>query len=326
MSRVLTSTITTLTIEPVSIVTDTSARQSSPMAAETATQPDNWLDAPDLALAHAALLPEPGERVAVVGCGTSLYVARAYAALRESLGQGETDAMPGGDPLLGRDYDRVIGISRSGTTTEVLRALEGVKDRAKVTVITGDMSTPIVELGDVIDMSAYDEQAVVQTRIATTTLALLRAHLGQDLTAAVADARAVLALTDDELASTHLAEARAADQITFVGMGWTFGLAEEAALKLKESTQSWTESYYMTEYRHGPISIAAPGRVVWALGPLVPDFARDLEVTGAHLISSDRDAMADIVMVHRLCLLRAADRGLDAGAPRNLTRSIILDS
>ena len=38
-----------------------------------------------------------------------------------------------------------------------------------------------------------DEQSVVQTRFATTTLALLRASLGEDLTAAIADARSVLA-------------------------------------------------------------------------------------------------------------------------------------
>ena len=38
------------------------------------------------------MLPQPGERVAVVGCGTSWFMAQAYAALREASGQGETDA------------------------------------------------------------------------------------------------------------------------------------------------------------------------------------------------------------------------------------------
>ena len=61
-----------------------------------------------------------------------------------------------------------------------------------------------------------------------------------------------------------------AEQVTFLGRGWTIGLAEEAALKLRESAQLWTEAYPAMEYRHGPISIAAPGRVVWALGE-VPD-------------------------------------------------------
>lgn len=289
------------------------------LAAEMATQPENWLAAADLAREYAALLPQPGERVALIGCGTSLYVSRVVAALRESAGLGETDAWPAGDPTLTRPYDRVIAISRSGTTTEVLAALDGLREKTKVTVITADMNTPIVDLGDVIDLSSIDEQSVVQSRTATTAIAMLRWHLGHSLAEASEQAAAVLAEPD-----SAYDEARATEQISFVGMGWTFGLAEEAALKLKESTQSWTESYYMTEYRHGPISIAAPGRTVWAFGPLVPDFAEDVGATGVTLTGGDLDPLAELVRVHRLCLLRAADRGLDADLPRSLTRSVIL--
>lgn len=289
------------------------------LAAEMATQPENWMAAADLAREYAALLPQPGERVALIGCGTSLYVSRVVAALRESAGLGETDAWPAGDPVLSRPYDRVIAISRSGTTTEVLDALDGLRQNTKVTVITADMDTPIVDLGDVIDLSAIDEQSVVQSRTATTVIAMLRWHLGHNLAEASEQAAAVLAEPD-----SAYDEARATEQISFVGMGWTFGLAEEAALKLKESTQSWTESYYMTEYRHGPISIAAPGRTVWAFGPLVPDFAEDVGATGVTLTGGDLDPLAELVRVHRLCLLRAADRGLDADLPRSLTRSVIL--
>ena len=295
------------------------------MAAEVATQPDNWIDAARIARDHRDVLPHPGERVAILGCGTSFYVARAMAALRESLGQGETDAWPGGDAVLDRPYDRVVAISRSGTTTEVLRALEGLRDRVPVTVVTADPQTPIAELGDVISLEEVDEQAVVQSRTATTTIAMFRWHLGHDLTQAAEEARQVLAIDDETLAGETLGSVRDAEQIVFVGMGWTFGLAEEASLKLKESTQSWTEAYHQTEFRHGPISLSAPGRAVWALGPLVPGFARDIEATGAALVASDRDPLAELVLVHRLCLLRAADRGLDAGQPRNLARSIILD-
>jgi fructoselysine-6-P-deglycase FrlB-like protein len=301
---------------------DTPAQdRASHLAAEVATQPDDWMDVEALAREHADLLPQPGERVAVLGCGSSLYVARAVAALRESAGLGETDAWPAGDPRLSRAYDRVIAISRSGTTTEVLSALEGLKDRTRVTVVTADTATPIVELGDVISLEQVDEKSVVQSRTATTAVALFRWHLGQDLTAAAADARDVLAEDDSALDVV-----RDAEQVTFVGMGWTVGLAEEAALKLKESTQSWTEAYPMTEYRHGPISIAAPGRVVWGFGPLVRDLDRDVRATGSALLHSDRDPLAELVRVHKLCLLRAADKGLDPDQPRSLTRSIILDS
>lgn len=290
------------------------------LAAEIGTQPDDWLAARAIAQKHHTRLPETGERVAVIGCGTSLYMARAFAAAREAEGHGLTDAWPASEHRLQRQYDRIIAITRSGTTTEVVDALRAYDGPARVTVITATPDTPIVELGDPIVMAEVDERSVVQTRFATTTLAVLRWHLGHDLEPVIAQAGAALAESDDALAT-----ARAAEQLTFVGMGWATAIAEEAGLKLREATQAWTEAYPMTEYRHGPISISAPDRVVWAFGPLVPNLARDIAVTGAHLEHRDDDPMADLVRVQRLCLLRAADAGLDPDHPRNLSRSIILD-
>ena len=60
----------------------TATPPASHIAAEIATQPQNWLDARATAVEHAALLPQSGERVAVVGCGTSYYMAQTYASLR----------------------------------------------------------------------------------------------------------------------------------------------------------------------------------------------------------------------------------------------------
>lgn len=297
---------------------------------EIYSQPDCWSKAASLAadgsLNYASKLPAPGERVGVIGCGTSLYIARAYAFLREQAGQGVTDAWPGSEARLNRDYDRVVAISRSGTTTEILTAIDSYRQsggRAPVTVITATPGTPVQDKGDVITLAEFDEQAVVQTRFATSALALLRAHLGEDLTPVIAQAREILAAPQADLARS-LEGVRAAEQISFVGMGLGAALAEEAALKLREATQSWAEAYWATEYRHGPISIAQPERAVWALGPLVPGFERDVAVTGAHLEHRDIDPMADLVRVHLLCLLRAADRGLDPASPRNLTRAVIL--
>jgi fructoselysine-6-P-deglycase FrlB-like protein len=187
-------------------------------------------------------------------------------------------------------------------------------------VITATAGSPVLARGDAITLAEFDETAVVQTRFATSVLALLRAHLGEDLTPVIAGARVVLARDP----RAPLAKVRTAAQVSFVGMGLGAALAEEAALKLRESTQSWVEAYHATEYRHGPISIGEPGRAVWALGPLIPGFARDVAATGAHLEHRDLDPMAELVRVHLLCLMRAADLGLDASNPRNLTRSIIL--
>jgi fructoselysine-6-P-deglycase FrlB-like protein len=291
----------------------------SDLALEIATQPESWSTAADLAATYATVLPKRGERVAVIGCGTSLNIANAYASMREASGHGETDAWPASEARLTRRYDRIVAISRSGTTTEVVEALAGYDRGAPVAVVTSSMGTPILELGEPILLSQFDERSVVSTRFATATLAILRAHLGEDLTDVIAAARDVLAEPDDAFA-----ELRKAEQFTFVGMGLGAAIAAEAALKLREATQSWTESYAATEYRHGPISIAAPGRVVWALGPLIADFARDVATTGAHLEHREVDAMVDLLRVQRLCLLRAADRGIDPDRPRGLERSVIL--
>jgi glucosamine 6-phosphate synthetase-like amidotransferase/phosphosugar isomerase protein len=109
-------------------------------------------------------------------------------------------------------------------------------------------------------------------------------------------------------------------------MGLGAALADEAALKLRESVGAWAESYPATEYRHGPISIAEPGRAVWAFAPLIPGFERDVHSTGAYLEHLDIDPMAELVRVHLLCLLRSADHGVDPAHPRHLERAVILDT
>ena len=54
------------------------------LAAEVATQPADWVRVAARVPEFRSLLPAAGERVAVVGCGTSWFIAQAYAALRES--------------------------------------------------------------------------------------------------------------------------------------------------------------------------------------------------------------------------------------------------
>jgi fructoselysine-6-P-deglycase FrlB-like protein len=80
----------------------------------------------------------------------------------------------------------------------------------------------------------------------------------------------------------------------------------------------------MFEYRHGPISIAAPGRVVWSLDPLDPSLATELERIGATVVTDELDPLASLVIAQRTAVALAAARGLDPDRPRNLARSVIL--
>ncbi|MDN5797185.1 MAG: SIS domain-containing protein [Intrasporangium sp.] len=292
------------------------------LAPEISTQPDDWARAVDRVVDLGEVLPQTGERVATIGCGTSWFMGQAYAARRESLGLGETDAFAASEHRLARGYDRVVLISRSGTTTEVIEVLDRLTAAGTPTVaFVATAGTPIAEAADgLVLMDDVDEQSVVQTRFATTTLALLRASLGDDLSPAIEQAREILA-QDVETALGAVADA---EQVTFLGTDWTNGLATEAALKLRESAQFWSESYPAMEYRHGPISIAAPGRAVWAFGDVPTGLPEQVAATGAHFEHRDVDALAELVRVHRLCLVKAERAGLDPDAPRNLTRSIVL--
>ncbi len=70
--------------------------------------------------------------------------------------------------------------------------------------ITADTSTPIVDAADeIIALDFADERSVVQTRFATSTLALLRASLGQDMLPVAADAERALTIRVDDLVRTH---------------------------------------------------------------------------------------------------------------------------
>ena len=301
-------------------MTDTSPTTApgAHMAAELASQPETWARAAAMR-DEQSLLPAAGTRVAVVGCGTSWFMAQSYAVLRERAGLGQTHAFAASEAFVDRGYDAIVALTRSGTTTEVLELVEHVKGRVRTVGVIGDADSPLVGLvDDAVLLPFADERSVVQTRFATTALALFRASLGEDLDAAVADARtAVEAELDPVLVD--------AEQFSYLGQGWTVGLAHEAALKMREASQSWTESYPSMEYRHGPIAIAAPGRVTWQFGPAPEGLAADVAATGAHFEQSALDPMADLVRAQRVALARALARGLDPDSPRNLTRSVILN-
>ncbi|MET4157366.1 fructoselysine-6-P-deglycase FrlB-like protein [Agromyces sp. PvR057] len=289
------------------------------MAAELESQPSTWARAAALTDEQRAL-PAHGARIAVVGCGTSWFMAQSYAWLRESGGHGETDAFTASEAFVDRGYDAVVALTRSGTTTEVLQLVEHLRGRVRTVGVIGDPTSPLVGLVDeAITLPFADEQSVVQTRFATTALALFRASLGEDLERAIADAAAAV----DETLDPELVDA---EQYSFLGQGWSVGLAHEAALKMREASQSWTESYPSMEYRHGPIAIAAPGRVTWQFGEAPTGLAGDVHATGARFEAGTLDPMAELVRAQRVALARARARGLDPDAPRNLTRSVILDA
>jgi fructoselysine-6-P-deglycase FrlB-like protein len=162
-----------------------------------------------------------------------------------------------------------------------------------------------------------DEESVVQTRFATTALALLRALAG--------DAVVALAGEAEEAMSAPLPDGLARfDHFVFLASGWAVGLASEAALKLRESAAAWSEAYPALEHRHGPVSVTRPTTLVWALGEVDAGVLASAARAGATVVDSGRDAMVELIVVQRAAVELARERGLDPDRPRHLTRSVVL--
>jgi glutamine---fructose-6-phosphate transaminase (isomerizing) len=289
-------------------------------AAEITTQPDVWRRALQGVDTARELLAAPGERVLVIGCGTSAFVAESLAWLREAAGLGETDAAYASEPRAWRAYDRIVALTRSGTTTEIVAALESVPAGVRRIVVTGVADSPAAELADdVLLLDFADEQSVVQTRFPTTFLVLARAAFGEDVAHVIAQAETALA------APLELpVDLAGVDHVVYLGTGFSYGLAQEAALKVREAAQAWSESYPLLDYRHGPLAVAHDTSLVWMLGGADERLADEIRATGAAVRVGDLDPIVELVQAQRLAVELAGLRGLDPDTPRHLTRSIIL--
>ena len=285
---------------------------------EIASQPGCGSRAIEMAGSAGTELPGPGERVAAIGCGSSLNVARCYAALREAAGRGETDAFPASEVPSARRYDRLVYISRTGTTTEVLDALRRAPRNTPSTAITADPDAPLArEARHVVLLDFADERSVVSSRFITSSIVLLRAQLGTDV-------RSLPAEAEREVARPLPPEWAERAEFTFLGSGWAAPVADEAALKLREASRTWAESYPAMEYRHGPISVSDENTVVWAFGEVPSDLLADARRTGATVIASDADPLVALIGAQRLAATLAERKGIDPDQPRALSRSVIL--
>ena len=277
-----------------------------------------WRSAQTHVDALRSRLPGDGARLGIIGCGTSLYVARAAASHRERQGAGETDACPASELPPLRAWDSAIALSRSGTTSEVLDAVRVLSPRMSVLAITGMAGSPIGDLvAEEVNLAFADERSVVQTRFATTALSLLLGAYGWDVEASAARAESFLAEPLPEWAGDI-------EQFVFLGRGVGVALAAEAALKFREILGAWSEAYPTLEYRHGPISAAGARSLVWILDAEEPSIDAQIRATGARVRRGGGDPLAELVRVHRFAEGLAELRGIDPDEPPHLTRSIIL--
>ncbi|MCX7680791.1 MAG: SIS domain-containing protein [Anaerolineae bacterium] len=242
---------------------------------EITTQPDAWRRTLEGFVqcrpALAQFLKEATfDRILVVGCGSTYYLAQAAAATLAHCAGIPARAAPASELwifprtwLVGKTL--LVAISRSGTTTETLRALEQFRKRGNgsVLAITCYPESTLAQQAD-FALTAPDaqEQSIAQTRSFTSMFLLAQA-----LAATLAHDEGMwsrlqhLPLALENLTSrlgdlpNRLGEDPAIEQLFFLGGGPLYGLACEAMLKTKEMSLSQAEAYHPLEFRHGPMSV-----------------------------------------------------------------------
>lgn len=304
-----------------------------------------------------------------VGCGSSYYVALCAAATMTAWTGLRARAVPASEVLLYPDLVVPASgtcvpvlISRSGQTSEVLKAAELFKARSIPTLAISCAEAQALEklVSLTITLPAADEKSTVMTRSFTSmllTLQSLASLLGgksedSDTLGNISEVtkRALQTLPDRirDFAARH----QFADYVC-LGQGPFYGLACEYALKVTEMSVSYAQAFHTLEFRHGPKSIVGPETLlVFLLSErgcaAESDVLEEMKSLGgttmvvANRASERVTAAADILVElsvdgpelvrlapsllpgQLLGLYAGLKKGLDPDSPRNLSRAVIL--
>jgi glutamine---fructose-6-phosphate transaminase (isomerizing) len=331
---------------------------------EIKSQTKAWQNALDVTRSHTEAimrLTDRYEQVIFTGCGSTYYLSLAGAALFQVLTGKAARAVPGGELLLNpstvmnsRSRCLLIAVSRSGTTTETLKAVEKFKleDHGNVIVIS-NYDTALVKSGDLsIIIPEGQEKSVAQTRsfasmyVAVTALCAIAAGRIDLLDAMTALPETGLKLMDHyEAIARQLGEDQSFDRFYFLGSGINYGLACEVNLKMKEMTLTHSEPFHFLEFRHGPMSMANEKAVVVGLlsdknNPYELTVLNEMQAKGAHIFvlsESGGDVIFDsgipeevrgvlyLPVLQLMAFYRSLAKGLNPDNPKNLTAVVTLN-
>jgi len=307
-----------------------------------------------------------------VACGSSYYLSRTIAAQWAKLLKVACTAVPASELLFAphevmqrTGAGQVVLVSRSGKTTEVLRAAEWLKANATVQTLGVTCSEDSVLekfCTSMLKMPWADEKSMVMTRSFTSIL-LLFERLGAKFVGDAGLASALdglpektarwLAANADKIRA--FAKKRRFADYVFLGQGAHYWLAQEAALKMTEMSSSYAQAYHTLEFRHGPKSIASKETLITFL---LSDEAMaeeslligELKKLGASILVVVNRATAELrresdllielgldepecarmaltaIPAHLLGLAVGLRKGLNPDVPRNLTRAVVLGS
>ncbi|MBI0447006.1 SIS domain-containing protein [Deinococcus sp. DB0503] len=162
----------------------------------------------------------------------------------------------------------VIAVSQSGASPDVVENVRMARTGGATTIalVNVEGSDLAREAEFVLPLRCGEEKAVAATKSYLASLTALLPVIAE-LTGDAALTRALEALPDTleqtlalEDRARDLAERyRFADNLLLLARGLHFGVAQEAALKLKETCGIHAEAYSAAEFSHGPKRLLAEG-------------------------------------------------------------------
>jgi glucosamine--fructose-6-phosphate aminotransferase (isomerizing) len=244
----------------------------------------------------------------------------------------------------------LLAISQSGRSPDLLdSATRARTSGALVAAMVNDEASPLAAMADiVIPLGAGPERSVAATKSFIAALAAtldLLAGWTEDpeIDAALSSLPDGLAQTSELDWSAALPALARAKAMYVVGRGHGLGIAQEAALKLKETCAIHAEAFSAAEVRHGPMALVREGFPVLMLGQgdqsleSVQALAVDFAERGATMISAgvrsasgialpvlESDALTgpilQIASFYRLVNALALELGRDPDRPPHLAK------
>jgi glucosamine--fructose-6-phosphate aminotransferase (isomerizing) len=327
---------------------------------EIKSQTQAWEQAMDVA--GAVSLPRAGdyEQVLFTGCGSTYYLSLAAAALYQELTGCTARAVPAGELVLNPktvltdQKTLLVAVSRSGTTSETLKAVGNFRsERGRGIIAISNYDEVLSRLADVsLVMDQGQEESVAQTRsfasmyVAACVLCARMAGR-EDLVEAMRKLPEVgnWVIGNYESIAKEIGENLDFDRFYFLGSGIRHGLAREANLKLKEMTLSHSEAFHFLEFRHGPMSMvnghaAVLGMVSDAKHTHERKVLSEMKALGGTVLSlgeGDADirfksgvpesvrSVLYLPVLQLMALYRSVAKGLNPDKPKHLSAVVTLE-
>ena len=303
-------------------------------------------------------------RICFVACGTSYHASLIGKYLIESLSGIPVDVILASEFKYSantlNEQTLVIFISQSGETADTLKALDMAKGKSKTLGIVNVVGSAITRKADyVINTKAGPEIGVAATKTYLAQLTAIYMFAGllaennnlMELVDRVPEFIEELLLETKEI-KKMAAKYKDKDDFYFIGRDFSYPIALEGALKLKEITYIHAEGYAAGELKHGPLALIDTGVPVVVILPPGENHRKtmgnleEVKSRGANVIaigayndsvliskadevftinSDVTDIISPLVYIVPLQMLAyyiAIERELDPDKPKNLAKCV----